>query len=154
MLLGTCAALAVQSGVAVAAGQLVSLLPARAVHLGAGVLFLVSAILMWRGKAEDEQAERGGDLDRGFWRSAWLVFGVVFVAEWGDLTQLATAALAARYAAPLAVFAGATAALWSVAGIAVFVGQHAGKLLDPRVTRKVAAALFAAIGVALVTGVL
>ena len=44
-------------------------------------------------------------------------FAVIFVAEWGDLTQLATATLAARHGRPLTVFLGATAALWSVASL-------------------------------------
>ena len=90
----------------------------------------------------------------GFWRTAWLVFVVVFIAEWGDLTQIATAALAARYAAPVAVFVGATAALWSVSAIAVLVGNRAGKLLSPRVTQKVAAVVFAVVGAALLAGLL
>ena len=54
---GSAAALAVQSAVAVAAGHLVSLLPARPVHVAAGVLFLVSAVVMWRRKDEDDAAE-------------------------------------------------------------------------------------------------
>src|ERR1700685_4523829 len=45
--LGTALALAVQSAIAVVAGSLLSLLPARAVHIGAGAVFLVSAIVMW-----------------------------------------------------------------------------------------------------------
>ncbi len=155
--LGASGALTVQSVVAVAAGHLISLLPARPVHVLAGALFLVSAVLMWRRREEAEEAENGA-LARaappGFWRPAWLVFGVVFIAEWGDLTQLATAALAARYAAPFVVFAGATLGLWAVTGIAVFVGHRAGKLLDPTTTNRVAALVFAAIGVALLAGLL
>jgi Ca2+/H+ antiporter, TMEM165/GDT1 family len=148
--LGTAAALTVQSAVAVAAGQLISLLPAHVVHLVAGAVFLVSAVVMWRRKADDEP---DATVEKpGFWRTAWLVFMVVFIAEWGDLTQIATAALAARYAAPLAVFIGATVALWSVSAIAVFVGHRAGKLLSPAVMQKVAAGLFAAVGVALLVG--
>ena len=50
-------------------------------------------------------------------------FVVIFVAEWGDLTQVLTANLAARYHAPLSVAVGATLALWTVAGLAV-VGGH------------------------------
>jgi putative Ca2+/H+ antiporter (TMEM165/GDT1 family) len=150
VLLGAASALTIQSAVAVGAGQVLSLLPTRPVHVAAGLLFLLSAVLMWRRQEEDEETP---DRDaRGFWRSAWLVFGVVFIAEWGDLTQLATAALSARYHAPLVVFAGATLALWGVAAIAVFVGNRAGKLLDPHRTARVAAGLFAAVGVALVVG--
>ena len=153
VLLGAGAALTIQSVVAVAAGHLVSLLPPRPVHLFAGGLFLVSAIVMWRRKEESEEAI-AEDSARGFWRSLWVVFTVVFVAEWGDLTQLATAALAAHYRAPYLVFGGATLALWSVAALAVLVGHRAGKMLDPHVTKRIAAVVFAIVGVALVTGLL
>jgi putative Ca2+/H+ antiporter (TMEM165/GDT1 family) len=156
--LGTALALTVQSVVAVAAGGLLSMLPPRPVHVGAGLLFLVSAVVMWRRKADDDDDddEKGGK-HRGpptFWRSFGTVFGVVFIAEWGDLTQLGTAALAARYKSPIAVFTGATAALWCVAALAVFVGNRAGKLLDPEVTKRVAAVIFALLGVALLFGFL
>ncbi|HEY1692467.1 MAG TPA: TMEM165/GDT1 family protein [Polyangiaceae bacterium] len=150
--LGSALALTVQSVVAVAAGHLVSLLPAHTVHVVSGVVFLVSAVFMWVRKQDADDA--GEARDTGFWSAAWTAFAVVFVAEWGDLTQVATAALAARYAAPLAVFVGATAALWSVTGIAVLAGHRAGRLLSPRVTQKVAAVLFAAVGVALLAGIL
>jgi putative Ca2+/H+ antiporter (TMEM165/GDT1 family) len=153
VLLGAATALTIQSVVAVAAGQLISLLPQRPVHIFAGALFLASAVIMWRRREDDAEAT-ARDGETGFWRSLWLVFGVVFIAEWGDLTQLATAALAARYRSPLIVFAGSTAALWAVASIAVFVGHRAGKLLDPHVTKRVAAVAFALIGGALLTGIL
>ncbi len=150
---GAALALAVQSLVAVAAGQLLTLLPARPVHIVAGVVFLISAIVMW--VRHEESAEGLGDdaKVRGFWGSTWAVFGVVFIAEWGDLTQLATGALAARYAAPIAVFVGATAALWSVAAIAAFVGNKASTLLSASLVQKIAAGLFATIGVALIAGI-
>jgi len=152
VLVGAATALTIQSLVAVAAGQLVSLLPHRPVHILAGVLFLVSAVLMWRRKDGAEEGAREKDAQAGFWRSAWIVFGVVFVAEWGDLTQLAAGALAAHYRSPYIVFGGATLAL--CAGIAVFVGHRAGKLLDPNRTKRIAAVLFAVSGAALVAGLL
>ena len=157
--LGTALALTVQSVVAIAAGGLLSLLPARPVHIGAGLLFLVSALVMWRRKADgdDDKDDVDGKMHRHpptFWRSFGTVFGVVFIAEWGDLTQLGTAALAARYQSPFAVFAGATLALWCVAAIAVFIGNRAGKLLDPELTKRIAAIIFALLGVALLLGIL
>jgi putative Ca2+/H+ antiporter (TMEM165/GDT1 family) len=154
VLLGAASALTIQTAVAVAAGHLLSLLPQRPVHVAAGLLFLVSAVVMWRREEEAEEDVKDRDGAAGFWRSAWIVFVVVFVAEWGDLTQIATAGLAARYRAPLVVFAGAALALWSVAAIAVFVGHRAGKLLDAHVTKRVAAVLFAAVGGALVAGLI
>lgn len=155
VLLGAASALTIQSAVAVGAGQLVSLLPERPVHVAAGALFLVSAALMWRRHADDEDAEAAAQKEApGFLRATWTAFAVVFIAEWGDLTQLATAALAAHYRAPLTVFAGSTAALWAVSAVAVFIGHHAGRLLDPSLTKKIAAGLFAVIGLALVSGVM
>ncbi len=152
--LGAALALTVQSLIAVAAGRLFSLLPVNVVHVGAGVLFLVSAIFMWRRKDEEEAAPKDGaqPLQVGFLRALWIVFGVVFIAEWGDLTQIATAGFAARYHAPVTVFCAATAALWAVAAIAVFAGNRAGKLLDPHLTQKIAAVLFAGVGIALLLG--
>jgi putative Ca2+/H+ antiporter (TMEM165/GDT1 family) len=154
VLIGSATALTIQSLVAVAAGQLVSLLPPRPVHIFAGGLFLVSAVLMWRRSegAGHEGNEKDGSAS--FWRSTWLTFVVVFIAEWGDLTQLATGALAAHYRSPYVVFAGATLALWAVASIAVFVGHRAGTLLDPHLTKRIAAVLFALIGAALVAGLI
>jgi putative Ca2+/H+ antiporter (TMEM165/GDT1 family) len=152
VLAGAATALTFQSVVAVAAGHLVSLLPRRPVHLVAGALFVVSAVLMWRRKEESEEDVKERGADGGFWRSAWLVFVVVFIAEWGDLTQLATAALAARYRSPYIVFGGSSLALWAVTAIAVFLGHRAGKLVDPHVTKRIAAVLFALIGTALIAG--
>jgi putative Ca2+/H+ antiporter (TMEM165/GDT1 family) len=148
VLLGAATALTIQSLVAVTAGQLFSLLPHRPVQIAASLLFIISAVLMWRRNDDDESVDDDPS-KTGFWASAWLVFVVVFVAEWGDLTQLATAELAAVYRSPFTVFAGATAALWLVAALAVFIGHRAGKLLDPTMTKRVAAGLFAAVGAVL-----
>lgn len=152
--LGSALALAVQSLVAVAAGQLLTLLPARPVHVVAGVVFLISAVVMWIRHEDVPDVSAGDSKMKGFWSSTWTVFGIVFIAEWGDLTQLATGALAARYAAPVAVFVGATAALWTVAALAAFVGSRAGRLLSGSLVQRIAATLFALVGVALVLGVL
>ncbi len=154
VLVGTAAALTVQSVVAVAAGQALSLLPARIVHVVSGLVFLASAAVMALRRQSAPDAPREGETGPSFWKQAWLAFGVIFVAEWGDLTQLATAALAARYAAPVLVLAGATAALWSVAAIAVLVGHRAGKMLSPVIAQRVAAVVLAGVGVALLVGLI
>jgi putative Ca2+/H+ antiporter (TMEM165/GDT1 family) len=108
---------------------------------------------MWIRKP-DHEAEGDDAKQAGFWRSLWTVFAVVFIAEWGDLTQIGTAAFEAKYHAWLAIFLASAAALWCVAGIAVLVGNRAGKLLDPKVTQKVAAAIFAVVGVVMMIGAL
>jgi putative Ca2+/H+ antiporter (TMEM165/GDT1 family) len=150
--LGTALALAVQSAIAVLAGSLLSLLPARAVHIGTGVVFLISALVMWiRDEPESDEVALSAS-KRSFLGTLFAAFGVVFLAEWGDLTQVATAAFAAREHAPWLVFGSSTLALWAVAGIAVVVGQRTAHLLSPKTIKRVAAALFAVIGVALLAG--
>ena len=64
-------------------------------------------------------------------------FIVIFVAEWGDLTQILTANLRARYHSPVSVGVGAVLALWSVAGLAVIGGQTVMRLISVQVLRKV-----------------
>jgi len=150
--LGTALALTVQSAIAVLAGSLLSLLPSRAVHIGTGVVFLVSALVMWiREEPESDEVALSAS-KRSFLGTLFAAFGVVFLAEWGDLTQVATAAFAAREHAPWVVFSASTLALWAVAGIAVVVGQRTADFLSPKTIKRVAAALFAAIGVALLAG--
>jgi Ca2+/H+ antiporter, TMEM165/GDT1 family len=156
VLLGAALALTVQSVVAVAAGGVLSLLPARLVHIGAGVVLLVSAVVMWRRK--EEPAELGAvaaeKTEPTFLRAFASTFSLIFIAEWGDLTQLGTAALAARYRSPLTVFSAATLALWAVAALAVLVGNRAGALMNPEVTKRIAAVVFLLLGMALITGLL
>lgn len=73
-------------------------------------------------------------------------FAVVFVAEWGDLTQLATAALAAKHGRPLTVFLAATSALWCVTALAVGAGHQLKSRFHPRRLEQAGAVLFALVG--------
>jgi putative Ca2+/H+ antiporter (TMEM165/GDT1 family) len=160
---GAALALTVQSIVAVAAGGLFSLLPPRFVHLGAGAAFVVSAFIMWFRREEEESAESAAAAGPGeaagragpsFVRSFGTTFAVVFAAEWGDLTQVATAAFAAREHAPFVILAASTAALWAVTAIAVGVGNRAARFIHPEVLQRVAAVLFLVVGLALLAGVM
>jgi putative Ca2+/H+ antiporter (TMEM165/GDT1 family) len=153
--LGAALALTVQSVVAVAAGGMLSLLPARPVHIGAGVVMLVSAVVMWRRKnpeAAEAKAIQAETRPPTLLRAFIATFSLIFVAEWGDLTQLGTAALAARYRSPLTVFAAATLALWAVAALAILVGNRARALMNPELTKRIAAVVFLVLGGALVAG--
>jgi len=147
---GAALALSVQSIIAVIAGSLLSKLPHEYVRIGSGALFVVCAIVMWFRKQDDEKEAKEAN---GFWRTLASVFTVIFIAEWGDLTQIGTAAFAAKYHNWPVIMIASVAALWCVAAIAVFVGNRAGKLLDPKVTQKVAAVIFLGVGIALILGV-
>ena len=142
---GVGAAFGLQVAIAVTAGSLLSLLPEALVSGVVAVLFLVGAVLLWRSATEgpedaDDVAE--GKEGRSFLRVAAISFGVLFAAEWGDLSQLATAGLAARLDDPISVFAGAWAALLTVSALAVFLGRKLADRLPVALIRRVAAALF------------
>src|SRR5215469_7770952 len=119
---GTAMAFLAQVVIAVAAGGAISLLPHRGVQAAVAAAFVAGAVLLWRHRPdEDEEVKRGTSRD-GFWPVSVTSFVVVFLAEFGDLTQIMTVSLAAKYHDPLAVGVGSVLALWTAAGIAVIVG--------------------------------
>jgi len=155
--LGAAAAFVIQSAVAVAAGSLLSLLPREPIRIGAGLLFLgMAALLIRRNLRKDEaDEERAVEQEEARHRRPFITaFSVVFVAEWGDLTQLATAALQARYQQPVVVFVAATLALWAVCAIAVALGNRLGAWVPERPLQFAAAGVMVLVAVALITGLL
>jgi putative Ca2+/H+ antiporter (TMEM165/GDT1 family) len=149
--LGAAIALTAQMFIAVVAGRLLGLLPNRPVRIAVAVLFGVGAVVLWRTSDETvhEEAEHlvpESRLELPAWRISATVMGVVFLAEWGDLTQLATASLASGGEAR-SVFVGATAAMVTVAAIGVVAGQSLLRVLPERTLRKIAAAIFAILSV-------
>src|SRR5579885_1881983 len=127
---GVALAFVVQTIIAVSFGSVLGALAGRWVHLGAGLLFLAFAVLALLRKVEAE-LETGISARQSFGKVAWRSFLVIFVAEWGDLTQLASASLAARFGSPLTIFCASTLALWSVTAIAIGVGHNLRRALQP-----------------------
>ena len=129
--IGVGLAFAVQTLIAVTAGGLLSRLPQAPVAFAAAALFAVGAVALLRGagQADEEEAEAEAEFSKRTFRPAsglravGACFVVVFVAEWGDLSQLFTAGLAARYGDPVSVFVGAWAALLVVSGLAALIGK-------------------------------
>jgi putative Ca2+/H+ antiporter (TMEM165/GDT1 family) len=76
---------------------------------------------------------------------ATTAFIVIFLAEWGDLTQILTANLAAHYHSPLSVGLGALAALWAVAALAVIGGRGVLRFVNIRTVRFVTAGILVAL---------
>jgi putative Ca2+/H+ antiporter (TMEM165/GDT1 family) len=129
---GAATAFLVQVVIAVAAGGALSLLPHHVIEACAAAVFAAGAVFLWVHKEkEDEDDEDSGrdGVRSGFWPVFGTAFGVVFLAEFGDLTQLLTVSLAARFHDPVSVGIGATLALWAAAGIAVTVGWRFLKLV-------------------------
>ena len=155
--LGSAAAFVIQSAVAVAAGSVLSLLPREPIRIGAGVLFLLMAAVIVRQNLKKEEVKEASEIEREEQRHRRpfaTAFLLVFVAEWGDLTQLATAALQARYRDALTVFASATIALWAVAAIAVVLGNRLGAWIPQRPLQFAAAGVMVLAAIALTSGIL
>ena len=144
--------------IAVAVGSLISLLPRRPVEAIVAVMFLLAAVLIWREGLDQEptDADEGSPVseDAGFWKVASLGYAVIFVAEWGDLTQILTANLAARYHDPLSVGVGATLGLWAVGLLAILGGKTLLTVLPIKwITRIAAVVMLVLAGISLVAAV-
>jgi len=140
-------AFTVQCLIAVSFGSILGLLPHFVIHGGAALMFFVFAGLIWVHRNEAESSDLIFEKQRGsFRKTLQMSFFVIFIAEWGDLTQLATAALQAQFRRPLIIFASSALALWSTTGILVFLGYHSKKLINPVKLRKLGALAFAIVG--------
>jgi Ca2+/H+ antiporter, TMEM165/GDT1 family len=147
---GVAAAFAVHVTVAVAVGGAFSLLPERLVLLVAAALFAGGAglLLLGRGEEPDEEAAAAtGGSQAAPLRVALTAFGVVFLGEWGDITQVTTANLAARYGDPLSVGIGALLALWTAAALALTLGRGLVQRVPARLLRRLTGAVLAVLAV-------
>jgi Ca2+/H+ antiporter, TMEM165/GDT1 family len=147
---GAAAAFTVHMAIAVTAGQLLTLLPHRIVDWVVAGLFIAGAAYLWftsfrPHRQEDADAARQGGLPPSFLRVAATSFTFIFLAEWGDITQLTAANLAARYN-PVLVFAGATAGLWAVAAIAVSIGAKSLSLIPMAWVNRITGLILLALG--------
>ncbi|MFF3327411.1 TMEM165/GDT1 family protein [Streptomyces sp. NPDC002889] len=142
---GVAAAFAVHVTLAVAAGSVLTLLPHRLVQALVGVLFLAGALMLLMKGGDEEEEHIKAPADQSFWKVSGAGFMLILVAEFGDLTQIMTANLAARYDSPVSVGVGAVLALWAVAGIGILGGRTLMKYVPLRLITKVAACLMLAL---------
>jgi putative Ca2+/H+ antiporter (TMEM165/GDT1 family) len=135
--LGAAAAFLVHVVIATTIGVgLFALLPHRAVEGLVAALFLAGAIYAFvEGNRDETQLiDREAESQR---RVVTTAFVVIFLAEWGDLTQILTANLAAQYHQPISVGVGAVLALWCVAALAVASGQRLLRVFSISLIRRV-----------------
>ncbi|MEU9568654.1 TMEM165/GDT1 family protein [Streptomyces massasporeus] len=142
---GVAAAFALHVALAVAAGSVLSLLPQQIVQALTGVLFLGGAAVLLLKKGEEEEEVRKPE-NQSFWKVSGAGFMLILVAEFGDLTQIMTANLAARYDDPLSVGLGAVLALWAVAGLGIVGGKALMKKVPLRLITQIAALVMLALG--------
>jgi putative Ca2+/H+ antiporter (TMEM165/GDT1 family) len=146
---GVTAAFGVQCALAAAAGRVLALLPQQPVRIAAALLFLTGAVLLLRGardadrqEAEQEQefSQKAGE-SRAGWRAFGASFLVLFLAEWGDLSQLLTAGLVASGRPVVPVFLGSWLGLAFVAGMGVLLGRVLLRYVSLRIVRYVGASV-------------
>lgn len=141
---GVAAAFTVHVALAVAAGSALALLPHRLVQTVVGLLFLAGALMLLLKKDDGDEESVNAPADQSFWKVSGAGFMLILVAEFGDLTQIMTANLAARYGNPVSVGVGAVLALWAVAGIGILGGRTLMKFVPLRLITRVAACLMLA----------
>jgi Ca2+/H+ antiporter, TMEM165/GDT1 family len=101
-------------------------------------LFFGGAMLLFFGK---HGLEENNDAKPPNSHSPLKVFGtafsIIFIGEWGDITQIATANYAAKYHDPLSVAVGAALGLWTVAALAIVAGNKILNLIPAKVLLRV-----------------
>jgi putative Ca2+/H+ antiporter (TMEM165/GDT1 family) len=118
------------------------LLPHRVLDGIVALMFLVGAVLALLESRKEQQEESLVEKEAATGRRVvTTAFIVIFLAEWGDLTQILTANLAAHYHSPFSVGVGAVLALWAVAGLAVIGGQSLLRVINIKTVRLITAAV-------------
>jgi putative Ca2+/H+ antiporter (TMEM165/GDT1 family) len=144
--LGAAAAFLLHVVIATTIGAgLFAVLPREAVDVVVAVMFFAGAAYAYFEGQRDESRliEKEVASHRTVVTTAFIV---IFIAEWGDLTQILIANLAARYHSPLSVGVGAVAALWVVAALAVTSGQTLLRFFPMSTVRRVTAVLLVVLG--------
>ena len=129
--IGVSLAFLLQTLVAVTVGGLLAQLPKRPVEAFAALMFLIGGIILLRGAGradeeekdtEEEFAHKGAATAVGL-KAVAVSFSVLFLAEWGDLSQLLTASMVLRFHEPVSVFLGAFLALVAVSALGALIGR-------------------------------
>jgi putative Ca2+/H+ antiporter (TMEM165/GDT1 family) len=140
LLLGVLLAFAIVDGAAILLGAWASqLISIGFLKLLSGMVFVAFGVLILRGDQEEEK-------DIAPSSNAFLSgFTLIFVSEWGDKTQIASAIFAAEYS-PWAVFLGTMTALAALSLMAIYLGRYFGERLNRRLISRVAGVVFILIG--------
>lgn len=150
--LGAAAAFLVHVVIAVTAGKFLTLLPHTVLEIVIATLFFISGAFVLFGKHGLEENVKHKQLSTQQAHKPLVVFGtsfsIIFIGEWGDITQVATANYAAKYHDALSVGIGAALGLWTVAAIAVIVGTRVFSLVHPKLLQRVTGLILLGFGIA------
>jgi len=149
IILGILAATVINHGLAGALGAwITSSISPEVLRWGLGASFIGMAIwTMIPDKIEEEETQVAQRF--GIFGATFITF---FLAEMGDKTQIATVAMAAHYSAPLMVVIGTTLGMLIADVPAVFAGDKLANKIPMKLVHSIAAAVFAALGIATLMG--
>lgn len=119
-----------------------AILPIDALKIASGILFILFGVLLLRDSGKDDREEGGMSSSNPFLSG----FLLVFLAEWGDKTQIASALFATQYN-PLMVLIGTMAALGLLSAMAIYIGQVVLERIDKKIISKAAGAIFILMGI-------
>ena len=132
--------------VAVLFGSALSKLPERPIHAVVGLVFLGSGIFMFRSSTEHHESNSVELTQRKFFQVTYLSATTILVAEFADMTQLATVGFAVRTGDSLGVAIGAASALCTVSAIAVVAGSWLQRNVKLQLVQRTASLLFIILG--------
>jgi len=142
LLLGVMLAFLLADGIAILLGSWVtSVIPVDLVKIVSGLVFILFGLLILKGDRDDGTAESNLSAKRAFASG----FTMIFLSEWGDKTQIASALFATEYD-PVMVFIGVMIALLLLSVMAIFLGKFLSSRIDRRAITKVGGVLFLLIG--------
>ena len=153
--IGGAVAFTVHMGIAVGAGGLLTLLPQTPKEIVIATLFLVGAfyLLFVSEKEEEEEGEKEAQAEHPGkrWREIGTAFSVIFIGEFGDLTQIQAANLTVKYHevvnGALAVFIGSSLALVLISFLGAFGGKALVRILPLAKIRKIGGVVFLGMGI-------
>jgi putative Ca2+/H+ antiporter (TMEM165/GDT1 family) len=144
VLIGACAAFVVQGGIALALGSLLAFLPHVWIAWITAVTFAFFGVKLLI--TNEEKVDESAAAARSH-KVALTTFAMVTAAEWGDASQIGTAALVAHLRSPWMVVSGATLGLWAGSILAVAVGRVVGPRVPAHWLRRCAGILFCAFAI-------
>ena len=146
---GASLAFLIHATLAVAVGQLLQLLPHRWIEGITAVLFAAGAayLLFVPEKEAEEEGEEEADSARRGLKTVGTAFLVIFIGEFGDLTQIQAVNFSAKTHQPFEVFFAATAALVCVTFVAAYGGQLLQRVVPIAKIRVVGGLVFLGLGV-------
>jgi putative Ca2+/H+ antiporter (TMEM165/GDT1 family) len=146
--LGASMALVVQAALAVVAGVVVARLFGSWIHWAEAAAFGAFAVYLWREAGEEEAPARPGPARSPLVRA----FLLVFLAEFGDLTQFSIVAWSARLNPPWAVLGVSAAALAAAAAVSANLGGYLAKRLTLPRLKRLSAFVFLAMAAVMMAG--